>query len=329
MSKTVLGFDIGTCELKIVQWDGSSVRRAVMADMPDNLVKNGVIISYPAMADFIKETVAKRRLSGRSCAVILPASHAFLQRVTVPAMTEEQLLVNLPYEFRDFLTMGKDKYYYDYVVNSLDSGEDGEPKVLNLTAAAVPKEVINDYRAMFRRAGLRLSTAIPVECAYSNLLRARGDIQGREFSFLDLGHTAARLHIFTGARFEATRVIGIGLSNVDEAIADAMSVDEHVARTYKHADHQGAQTLEPAVDVYNAIALDVRKAINFYSFSNRDSALGDLWGGGGGVHIPALKQAIGQSVELTLHTVDELLPPAAQDVEDLNAYAAAIGAAMQ
>ena len=200
MSKTMLGFDIGACELKLVQWDGSKVRRALTAPMPDNLVKNGVIISYPAMADFIKETARENRVSGRDCAVILPASHAFLRRITVPAMTEEQLRVNLPYEFRDFLTLDKDKYFYDYAVNSLDRDEEGTPKQLDLTAAAVPKEVIEDYRDMFRRAGFRLRTAIPVECAYANLLRAHGDTEGKEFSFLDLGHTAARLHIFSGTR---------------------------------------------------------------------------------------------------------------------------------
>ena len=38
MPKTMLGFDIGACELKIAQWDGSAVRRTVIAQMPDNLV---------------------------------------------------------------------------------------------------------------------------------------------------------------------------------------------------------------------------------------------------------------------------------------------------
>lgn len=329
MSKTMLGFDIGACELKLVQWDGSKVRRALTAPMPDNLVKNGVIISYPAMADFIKETARENRVSGRDCAVILPASHAFLRRITVPAMTEEQLRVNLPYEFRDFLTLGKDKYFYDYAVNSLDRDEEGTPKQLDLTAAAVPKEVIEDYRDMFRRAGFRLRTAIPVECAYANLLRAHGDTEGKEFSFLDLGHTAARLHIFSGTRLEATRVIDIGLGSVDEAISDAMGVDEHVAHTYKHTDYQGAQTLEPAVNVYNAIALDFRKAVNFYGFNNRESNLQDAWCCGGGVHIAALLKTIGQSVELALHDVSELLPPAAQSAEELSVCAAAIGAAIQ
>ena len=329
MPKTVLGFDIGACELKIAQLDGSSVRRAVTALVPDNLVKNGVIVSYAAMADFIKETVRENRLSGRSCAVILPASHAFLRRITTPAMTEEQLQVNLPYEFRDFLTMSKDKYFYDYAVNELAYDEDGTPKQLDLTAAAVPKSVIEEYRDMFRRAGLRLRTAIPVECAYANLLRAQGDISGKEFSFLDLGHTAARLHIFSGSRFEATRIIDIGLSSVDDAIADTMGVDEHVARTYKHANHQDVQTLEPSLNIYNAIALDVRKAVNFYGFNNRESDLRDIWCCGGGIYIPALQETIGQAVDLTLHDVKELLPPAANGIENLSVCAAAIGAAIQ
>jgi len=323
----MLGFDIGACTLKIARWDGASVRGTVSAPVPDNLVNNGVILSYAAMADFIKETARENRLSGRDCAVILPASHAFFRRVTLPVMTAEQLRINLPYEFRDFLTMDKDKYFYDYAVNELV--RDGEGGQMDLTAAAVPKEVISEYRDMFRRAGFRLRTAIPVECAYSNLLRARVGAGGREYSFLDLGHTASRLHIFTGTRFEATRVIDIGLSNLDEAIADAMGVDQHIAQAYKISNHQDAQTLEGALGVYGAIALDTRKAVNFYGFNNRDSDLRNLWCCGGGIHIPALLDAISQSVELAIHDAAELLPPAAPGVEGLSACAAAIGAAIQ
>ncbi len=330
MARTVLGFDIGACALKLARWDGSTVRGTAVVPIPDNLVKNGAILSYAAMSDLIRETVRERRLSGRDCAVILPARHAFLRQVTLPAMTADQLRVNLPYEFRDFLTMDKDKYFYDYAVTSLERGGDGAPRQMDLTAAAVPKEVVAEYRDMFRRAGLRLRTAIPAECACVNLLRAQaGGVEGREFSFLDLGHTASRLHIFTGTRFEATRVIEIGLSNLDEAIADALDVDEHIARTYKISNHRNVQTLEGALEIYTAIALDTRKAVNFYSFNNRESNLRDLWCCGGGARIPALLDAISQSVELRLHDAAELLPPAARGVEHLSACAAAIGAAIQ
>lgn len=329
MAKTTIGFDIGACEMKLAQWDGSTVRRTVTVPTPDNLVKNGVIVSYAAMSDFLKEAVKEHRIPGGSCAVILPSAHAFLRRMTMPAMTVEQLKYNLPYEFRDFLTMDKDKYFYDYAVNELKNDENGKPAELDLTAAAVPKEVIEEYRDMFRRAGFRLRTAIPVECAYSNLLRLKGDTEGREFSFLDLGHTASRLHIFSGTRFEATRVIDIGLSAVDEAIADAMGVDTHIAQTYKVSNHQNVQTLDGSLSVFGAIALDTRKAVNFYGFNNRESDLQDIWCCGGGVHIPALMEAISQAVELRIHDGAELLPPAAKDADKLSACAAAIGAAIQ
>lgn len=329
MAKNMLGIDIGSNALKLAQYDGTAVRRAISVPVPDNLVQHGNIVSFAAMSDFLKDTLREQKLRGKDCALILPASHAFLRRVTMPAMTVKQLLINLPYEFRDFLSMGKDQYYYDYAVNGLISDEEGQPQQLDLTAATVPKEVISQYRDMLRRAGLRLRTAIPAEYAYANLLRAHQAAEDREYSFLDLGHTVSRLYIFNGYRFEASRVIDVGLSSVDDAIADALGVDEHVARTYKQTNHQQAQALESAGRVYDAISLDVRKAINFYSFSNQSSNLQDLWCCGGGVHIPGLLESIAATVDLSLHEIEELLPPASGDESELSVCAAAIGAAIQ
>lgn len=333
MAKTTVGIDIGTGGLKMVQWDGALIRRAVSQPVPDNLVKEGRIVSFEAMADFIKETAKRNRVDRRDCAVVLPAGLSYLRRVSLPAMSVDQLAVNLPYEFRDYLTTGKDQYFYDYAVNFLRRDEEGTPVEMDLTAAAVPKQTIAEYRNMFRRAGFKLRTAVPAECAYSNLLRARAakhpDETEGEYCILDLGHTATRVCIFTGPRFEATRVIDYGTGTVDQAIADSMNVDEHVARTLKEANHEGVQELEGPQNIYNSIATEMRKAINFYRFNNRDSELKDVYCGGGGSLIPALCDAIGRAVDLQLHSVSELLPPMGGKRGDLSSFAAAAGAAMQ
>lgn len=325
MAKTVLGFDIGCGELKIVQWNGTRVQRAAHVPLPDNLVRDGRIVSYETMAQLIRETVRAQHLSGKEAAVILPSTQYYLRRLTMPAMTVEQLAVNLPYEFRDFLTLAKDKYFYDYAVNEVKTDDAGKPAQMDLTAATVEKALIDEYRAMFRRAGLTLKTALPVECAYANLLGGR---EG-EFCIIDLGHSLTRVHIFTGRRFETTRVIDVGLSTVDAAIAEDRGVDEHLARTYKQSDHEGAQTCESALNVYRSISTDIRKAVNFYGFNNRQSNLTDAWCAGGGTHIPALLEDIGQAVDLKLHNAAELLPPVDEGVDDLTFFAAAVGAAMQ
>ena len=45
----------------------------------------------------------------------------FLRNVTMPEMTAEQLVYNLPYEFRDYITDELKKYVFDY---SWGSGEE-------------------------------------------------------------------------------------------------------------------------------------------------------------------------------------------------------------
>ena len=329
MAKTMLGFDIGANAVKIVCWNGREVTRALCADTPENLVKEGIIVSYEAMADFIKETLKAEKLSGHNCAVVLPSNFSFLRRIQMPAMTVQQLEYNLPYEFRDFLSEGKDKYFYDYAVCGTTPDEEGKPKELDLIAAAVSKESIENYRDMFRRAGLKLCTAVPTEGVYSNLIARLGETEKREYAILNLGHTVTRLDIFTGPAFETTRISEIGLDEVDRMIADETGVDPHIARAYKQADHDGLQNCEAARRIYSAIATDVRKAVNFYSYNNRDCALDSIWCCGGGVKIPSLTEAIAEATGLTLRPVEELLPPVGKDVENPAMYAAAIGAAVQ
>lgn len=70
-------------------------------------VSGGEIVSMDAMADFIKEMAKENGISRGAAAVILPGTLVFTRNVTVPAMTDGQLLYNLPFEFKDYLTQEK------------------------------------------------------------------------------------------------------------------------------------------------------------------------------------------------------------------------------
>lgn len=334
MAKSMLGFDFGACELKIAQLNGKKIKRLVSEAMPENMVREGVIVSYDAMGDFIKETLKANKLGGGEAAVILPQSMAFISRITMPAMTEDQLAVNLPYEFHDFLTEAKDKYFYDYAVNELRDAtdDDGNPtgKVLDITAAAVSKKVIEDYRDMFRRAGLRLKIAVPIEIAYSNVIRAHGDYEGKEACILDLGHTATRLSIYTGDVFETFRDVEVSLDELEQAISEALGVDPHVARTYKETNYNNCQNAEGAMNIYNAIAADVRKAINFYSFNNRESQLKDIYVCGGGINILPYVQVLKTNLEdMNFHRGLDIMPAVPDGIENAVSFMGAVGAAIE
>lgn len=327
MGKTTIGVDIGEDQVKFAVCDPGEVRRLAEEPLPDNLVRDGHIISPEAMSDFLRQAAAKHRVSGRKCAVVLPSTVAFTKRTVMPAMTVEQLRINLPYEFRDYITQEKDKYVYDYAVLDLERDGDGKPKQMELMAAACPKTLIREYMDMFRRAGFKLMTAAPEEFAYYNLLRryeeAHPDRAGREHCIIDLGHRATRVHIFTGLKFEVSRVIEYGGATADAAIADELHVDEHIARTYKLSNHENAQELESCRGLYNAVALEITRAVNFYGYNNPDSALQTAWVCGGGVRNEAMMAQLRETLSLELEPIAGLLPPGGG--EGLELCPAAIG----
>jgi len=333
MGKVYTGIDIGSSQVKFAVCDANGIRRLAAAPLPEQLVRDGRIVSPEAMSDFLFAAAREHKIKNRDCAIILPAALAFSRRLTVPLMTEGQLKINLPYEFRDFISQEKDKYFYDYAVAGQIKNEAGKAVELDLMAAATLKSTIADYTAMLRRAGFKLCLAAPVEFAYSNLLRRHesalpADVP-KEYCIIDIGHTATRIYIYSGSRFEVTRVIDYGCAMLDTVIADELHEDEHIARTYKVINHNNVQALERCFDIYHAIAIEIMRVINFYGFNNPNSHLTDAYYCGGGAHIALLLENIAATIGLELHSIEQLMPNGGQSSEHLLVCPAAVGITQQ
>ena len=322
------GFDFGSRNVHIALREGSHVSRVITEPLPEGIVLEGRIASYEAMSDFLKDLRKRCKIHGQDAAVVLPAQACYSRRLTTTYMSHEQLLFNLPYEFRDFLASDKEDYFYDYAVVETVTDEEGEPRELDLMAAAVSKSLIHDYAAMFHRAGFKLRTAIPEELAYINLIRNGG--AGHGHCLLDVGHSDIRLYMFNGDRFENIRVLDFGCAALDQAIAEHYNVDVHVANSYRLSNYDGVNALPECKDIYNAIAIDVLKAVNFYRFSNQGKEPDHLHCIGGGVKNAELIDALSADLRLEIMDMREFLPSLdAGLVADAPLCAAAVGAVLQ
>lgn len=334
MKRSCVGIDIGTCEIKMAVCGGGRIQRTVTEELPDHLVKEGRIVSPQAMSDFIKNAARKNKIKTKNCGVILPSSIAFVRSMTLPAMAREHLELNLSYEFRDFITQEKDKYFYDYAVLGKEEDEAGKPKNFELIGAATLKENIKNYTDLFRRSGFKLVTAIPEELAYMNLINQAARRKGpavleQEYGFVDLGHTAARLHFFKGNKHQANRVIDYGMSLLDLAIAEEHHVDEHIARFYKHANHKQEQESEGCQRIYESITLELMRAINFYRFNSPDNRLEGIYLCGGGSKVAPLVAQITRELPTDVHVITDLLLPEETRLTDVELCQAAIGVGLQ
>lgn len=321
-----LGIDIGERRLHIAEYGRKGLTRALSLELPEDLVRNKRVLSYEAMADFLKEERKKNKLKTRSVALVLPTQLCWCRRVTMPYMSEDKLRFNLPYEFRDYISSGKDDYYYDHALLRTLNDEDGRPYELDLMAAAVSRSLIREYEEMFRRAGFKLEAAVPEEMAYINLLRASAR-DGHGHCLLDLGYAGIRLYIFNGYLYDSVRALDFGCANLLRAVADHFDIDIHMADLYLTENRDGAAGIPECAAIYNEIAVEVMKAINYYRFNNRgEEELTHIHCCGGGSNNKALLEALDAALPLPVTDMSELWPGTSGFS---GVSAAAAGAAMQ
>lgn len=340
MAKNVLGIDLGHDRLKLVLVNGDRIKKVVSVPLPHNMIKEGHIVSMEAMGQLIRTTMKENGIKCRNAALVLSDENVFVRNVTMPLMREEQLLFNLPYEFRDYITDELKNYVFDYAMistpeemeyqdTSAEDGEDWSPsgRTMDLMAVAAPISLLEEMKDMLRKAGLKLVKAAPAVCSYGALIRKMSDhikTAGGEYGILDLGYQSIRMYIFSGDCHMATRVLEIGLSSLDQVISDAYNVDIHLAHTYLLTNHDNCQNQQVCLNAFENIAVELMRALNFYSFNNMDSTLADIWICGGGAAIPSLRNAISLRLDKSIHDAKELMP--GNDIpKECYTYASAIG----
>ncbi len=326
MAKKTAGFDIGNHAVHIALVNKKGLKKVFSEPLPEGAVREGRIVSYEALGDFLKQTCKKRKIRFDDAAVILPAGLCFCRRLSTPVMTHEQLTVNLPYEFRDFITAEKEAYFYDYAVLRVIKDDKDRPSELDLMAAATLKSTISDYKNMFRRAGIKLRTAVPVEMAYTNLLRKSAEDENHCHCIVDLGHTSVRLMMFVGGRFESSHLVEYGCSALDGVIAEALHIDPFIAASYREANHDDCQSLPECINVYQSIAAELQRAIYFVRYNNPDVELEHIHITGGGAKITPLRETLEQTLSVPVLDASEILDVPGVDIEF---GLSAAGAAMQ
>lgn len=325
MGKTYTGVDIGSESLKLAVCDENAVKTVVVESLPEGLMADGRLVSFDAMADFIKSVVKRSSGISKDVAFVIPGADCLVRRIDIPAMTEKELALNLPFEFRDYIAQGKDRYTYDYAVLHTSLNPEGDPESLDLLAVAAMKQTIADYAAMFRRAGLRLRSAMPAQAAFQSLVGGNPKALAN-CCIADFSHSGTKLHFFTEGTYDTTRVIEVGGMDIDRAIASERGVDEHVAREYKERDYEGAQTSEAARQVYESIAVEMGRALNFYGFNNPEATIEVAYMCGGGSLVRPLMDTVASHTDIELRAVTDILPALQGDAAGALRCPAAVGA---
>ncbi|MDD6258198.1 MAG: pilus assembly protein PilM [Erysipelotrichaceae bacterium] len=306
MKENMLGIEIGNYTLKIVSVSQGTINGYASAQIPEGSVRDGRLIAWDAMAEVLHNVYKNGGFSTKKAGLVIPDSDTYVRRLTMPAMNEKQLAVNLPYEFHDVISDEKDKYAYDYAMISLNKDAQDKVKDMTMLGAAVSKETIEKYQELFARAGLKLIKAEPGEIALQSLIRNVSEENAeKDCALLDLGYATSRIDIFHNGIYEVTRTIDTGVRDVAKALANDQNMDEHIALQYIEQSNEKMLSSSACMNVYNTVSVEVMRALNYYTYENQNNTLDTLYYTGGGSWIQPFIQDIADTISLEMRPLSD------------------------
>lgn len=329
MPGSYIGIDFGNDSCKMAIREGGKVRIAT-GYLPDNLMSEGKVISPQTLSEFIRDLKHDQSVGGRDSVIALDEQILFFRHLSMPPMTEAELKLNLPFEFRDFIEGDPQNYTYDYMVDHMVTNEEGAIEGMELYAAAIETETVNERADILKRAGFRLRQAVPSPVALTTVLRRflneHPEHAEDSIAVVDLGYTGVQATFFRGFAYQSSKHIDMGCREIDNAIAFLKNVDPHVASTYKHTNYENVLNDESCMSIYEQLCVEITKVINFYNFSNREYDLTHIFLMGGGGAIKPLEDVIRESFDIDVDGIEILFPQEVRDTEGIRAGALAYAA---
>lgn len=327
MPKLNVVFDLGSHSIKIAVAKKQDMDLYEMR-LPEHIIEEGQIRMPNALSDFLKQVKKECKLPSGPCGLVLPGNKAICKCVTLPPMTEQQLMLNLPYEFQDFVRGNLNQYHFDYALCEDVVAEGEEKKEMVLMAAAAEKKFIQEMHRIFARAGFSIVAMLPEEMALIELVRAdrkKKKAGCDQYCFVEFGHQSTKIFIIGDDRVQVYRQFDLGGMHLDTVVADALNVDTFVADFYKRKNHENIMGSDPAMEVYNRVAVECLKVVNFYHFTNRENSLDGIYLIGGGSGIEAFQSVLRETVDLPILSMSELVSRSAEDGVLPNVCASAAG----
>jgi type IV pilus assembly protein PilM len=311
MAKQIIGLDIGSSSVKVVQLRknkrGLELRAFGMEPLQPQTIVDGTIMDQGAVVDAIRSLWSRLRLKSKDVAVAIAGHSVIIKKISVPKMTEGQLAEQVPYEAEHHIPFAKDDVELDYAVVVPENAA-GQ---MELILVAAKKEVVQDYAGVARDAGLNPVIVDVAAFSTQNAYEANYDVGENEtVVMVNIGASISNINIMRGNVSLFTRDVTIGGNSFTEEIQKQLSVSQDEAEAYKVGgsyDEHGVvpQEVERIIEgVADVLAGEFQRSLDFFLATSADTEVSKICLAGGTAKVSALHRAIEKRSRLTVEVVD-------------------------
>jgi type IV pilus assembly protein PilM len=233
-SESLIGLDIGTHSVKLMQADTGNVTPRLItmgiAPLPREAFSEGRLAKPEVVADAIRLLADHLKIKRRAVAVSIAGYDVMIKKIELPTMTEDELAARMHSELGQYIPYNIDEVDVDYQVIDVSKNR---PNFMDVLLVAAKKESIADFNNVLKLVGLEPIVVDVDFFALSNCFEATYRFGDERVALLDIGANKSIMNIAYKGVPVFTRSISIGGNQLTDAIKDFFSISFEEAESVK------------------------------------------------------------------------------------------------
>ncbi len=311
--RRVLGLDIGTSAVKFVDLKdtgkGLLVNKLGLTPLPPETIVDGSLMDTTTVVEAIRELISHYKIKKREVAISVSGHSVIVKKITLPRMTESELEENIFVEAERYISFDINDVNIDFQILSTPEKDKDMGEHMEVLLVAAKKDLIDDYIAIVREAGLSPLVIDIDSFALENVYEMNYPLEiGDLVALCDIGASIMNINIVKGGKSLFTRDISIGGNLYTEELQKELSVNFEEAENLKlgvTSEKGSPHTIDRVFDkTSTTTALEIAKSLDFFTASFPEERIARLYLSGGCAKVPRLKQIVEERVNIPVEIIN-------------------------
>ena len=281
--QSFLGIDIGTSSIKVVELKNEAGRPKLVTygfvEESTDLIKNDSPQSLAPIVAVLRQIFEQSRTTSDRAIAALPSFAVFTSIISLPPMSEKDLLAAVRWEAKKFVPMPLEEMILDWRVikeTAHDQRADAvaektspaikKPKDMKILLTAAPKTLVKRYVDIFKAADLQL---VSLETESFALERSLIGNDPSPIMIIDIGAIATDISVIVRGIPILNRSIDVGGETITKSIMNSLNVDRDRAEQFKRdfgmVTDQANQQIPHTIEfIMSSIVNESRYCLNLY-----------------------------------------------------------------
>ncbi len=306
--KEIIGIDIGSSSVKLVQLKeqrGTYVLKNVgMLPLPAEAIVDNALMDTSSIVETIRSLAKSLGVKVKDGACSISGNAVIIRKISLPEMSSEELEDQIQWEAEQYIPFDINDVFLDFQILGPDHMDTSKMQVL---LVASKKDIINDYVAVFREAGLRLVVVDVDSFAVQNAFEQNYSPGEDEMvALINIGASIMNLNIVRGGLSLFTRDVQMGGNAYTEELQKQVGISGEEAERLKISGEYAAQTKlrDVVARVNDTLAQEMRRSLDFYISSAGDERVSKVYLSGGCAKIGQLVETVNQKLGVPVEVLD-------------------------